>query len=140
MTTREYFRAGEGDVAGTGLIAFGAIMLGLAGLWNLLEGLFAIGGSRVYVGETVFVFSDLKTWGWIMTVLGVLQLVAALAVVGGSELARWFAVAVVSINILGQLFFFPANPWWALVMFMVDVVIIYALVAYGGKRLRQNPT
>jgi hypothetical protein len=136
MTTQDY-RAGEGDLAGEGWIAFAAIMLGLAGTWNLLQGLLAVGESRVYVGDSVFVFSDLNTWGWIITILGAVQLVAVLSLVRGGELARWFAVAVAFVNSLAQLFFFPANPWWALTMFAVDLVVIYALVAYGGKQLRR---
>ena len=38
-------------------------MLGLVGLWNVLEGIMAIGKSRVYVGDENFVVSDLQTWG-----------------------------------------------------------------------------
>ena len=56
---------------GLGWISFAAIMLGLAGLWNVLEGFLAIGKSRVYVNEETFVFSDLNTWGWIILVLGI---------------------------------------------------------------------
>jgi hypothetical protein len=134
MTTQEY--RGEGQVEGAGWIAFAAMMLGLAGTWKLIEGLLAVGGSRVYVADTLFVFSDLNTWGWIITVLGASQLAAAFWVIRGSELARWFGVAVAFVNSMGQLFFFTAQPWWALAMFAVDLIIIYALVAHGGKQLR----
>jgi hypothetical protein len=126
----------EGESAGLGWIGFAAIMLGLAGTWNVLEGLLAIGGSRVYVAETVFVFSDLNTWGWIMVVLGLAMLFAAFAVVAGSELARWFGIGAAFVNSIGQLYFLPAYPLWAMTMFAVDMLIIYGLAVYGGKRLR----
>jgi hypothetical protein len=32
--------------------------------------------------------------------------------------------------------FLPAYPLWALAMFSVDMLIIYGLAVYGGKRLR----
>jgi len=54
----------------------------------------------------------------------------------GSEIARWFGIAVAGINALGQLAFVPAYPVWGLLMFSVDVLIIYGLAAYAGKRLR----
>ena len=79
------YRGAEGDyVAGAGWVGFAAIMLGFAGIWNTINGMLAIGSSRVFVGEQTFVFSDLNTWGWIILVLGILQLIAAFAIVSAS--------------------------------------------------------
>ncbi|HSC90244.1 MAG TPA: hypothetical protein VLB86_01170 [Gaiellaceae bacterium] len=122
---------------GEGWVGFAAIMLGLAGVWNTINGILAIGSSRVFVDDAVYVFSDLNTWGWIITVLGVLQLVASFAVVSGSELARWFGIGVAGVNAIGQLYFMPAYPLWGMAMFAVDILIIYGLAAYAGKRLKE---
>ena len=129
-------QSAEGAYArGSGWVGFAAIMLGLAGVWNALSGMLAIGDSRVFVGEQTFVFSDLNTWGWIMLALGVLQIIAAFAVVSGSEVARWFGIVVAGVNAIGQLYYIPAFPLWAVSMFAVDILIIYGLAVYGGKRL-----
>jgi hypothetical protein len=131
------YRGSEGDyVVGAGWVGFAAIMMGFAGIWNTIQGMLAIGSSRVYVGEQHFVFSDLNTWGWIILILGFLQIVAAFAVVSGSELARWFGIAVAGVNAIGQLYWMPAYPLWAIALFAVDILIIYGLSAYGGKRLK----
>jgi hypothetical protein len=128
----------EGDyVVGAGWVGFAAIMMGFAGIWNTINGMLAIGSSRVYVGEQNFVFSDLNTWGWIIMVLGVLQLIASFAIVSGSEWARWFGIVVAGINAIGQLYFLPAYPFWAMALFAVDILIIYGLSVYGGKRLKE---
>ncbi len=127
---------GYSDIPGTGLVGFAALMLALAGAWNVIEGMLAIGDSRVYVADTTFVFSDLNTWGWIMLLLGTGQLLASFALLAGSELGRWFGIAVAFLNALGQMFFLTAYPLWAVTMLAVDIVIIYALAMYGGKRLR----
>lgn len=121
---------------GTGLLGFAVIMLGLAGTFNVIQGILAIADSRVYVADTTFVFSDLNSWGWIMTILGVIQLVAAFTVLQGSELGRWLGVGAAFLNSIGQLLFMPAYPFWSLTMFAIDLLIIYALVAYAGRRLR----
>jgi hypothetical protein len=121
---------------GVGWVAFAAIMLGLAGIWNTIDGILAIASSRVFVGNEVFVFSDLNTWGWIILILGVLQVIAAMSLLGGSEWARWFGIGAAGLNAIGQLFFIPIHPWWGIAMFAVDVLIIYALAVYGGNRLR----
>ena len=117
-------------------MVFAAAMLGLAGLFNLIEGTLAIAESRVYVADSTFVFSDLNTWGWIVLILGVLQLLAAFSVATGSEWARWFGIGVAGLNAIGQLMFLPAYPLWSVSMFAVDIVIIYALAVYGGSRLK----
>jgi hypothetical protein len=126
------------DTPGMGLVSFAVIMLGLAGTFNVIEGLLAIAESRVYVGDSTFVFSDLNTWGWIITLLGALQLIAAFTIVSGSEWGRWLGVGAAFVNSIGQLFFMPAYPLWSITMFAVDLLIIYALVAYGGKQLRSE--
>ena len=136
MSTRGYPGAYEG-IRGGGWIVFAASMLGLAGAWNSIQGILAIADSRVYVGEQTFVFSDLKTWGWIVLILGVLQLFASFGVVGGSEAATWFGIGVAGLNAIGQLMWLPAYPLWALTMFAVDILIIYALAVYGGSRLKE---
>jgi hypothetical protein len=122
---------------GTGWVTFAAVMLGLAGTWNVIDGVLAISSSRVYTADSVFIFSDLNTWGWIVLVLGIIEGLAALSLLSGSEIARWAAIGVAGVNAIGQLMFVPVYPWWAITMFAVDVLIIYALAVYGGQRLRQ---
>jgi hypothetical protein len=139
-TTQDYdvgaSGAGAGEVEGGGWVAFAAIMMGLLGIWNFFEGIAAISSAHVYVANANYVFSDLNTWGWIILFIGVLQGIASLMLFSGSEFARWFGIAVASVNALGQLAFIPAYPVWGLLMFSVDVLIIYGLVAYAGSRLR----
>ncbi len=126
----------EDDPEGSGWVLFAAVLLGLAGLWNFFAGIAAIADAHVYLADANYVFSDLRTWGWIIMILGILQGVAALALSTGSELARWFGIACAAINSIGQLMFIPAFPFWGIAMFAVDLLIIYALAVYGGKRLR----
>ena len=121
---------------GSGWVLFAAVLLGLAGLWNVFAGIAAIADAHVYVADANYVFSDLKTWGWIIMILGILQGFAALALSTGSEPARWFGIGCAAINSIGQLMFIPAFPFWGIAMFAVDLLIIYGLAVYGGKRLR----
>jgi hypothetical protein len=137
LTTQGYDPSGYEGIRGGGWIVFAASMLGLAGVWNTIQGILAIADSRVYVGEQTFIFSNLSTWGWIVLVLGILQLFAAFAVVGGAEWGRWFGIACAAVNAIGQLAFLPAYPFWAITMFAIDILIIYALAVYGGSRLRE---
>jgi hypothetical protein len=134
---RDSYGSGSDDPKGIGWVTFAAVMLALAGTWNFIDGILAISDSRVYAGDSVYVFSDLNTWGWIVMILGIIELIAALAIFSGSEWARWFGIFAAGLNSIGQLMFVPVYPWWAIAMFSLDVLIIYALAVYGGARLRR---
>jgi hypothetical protein len=92
-----------------------------------------IGNSHVFVANAHYVFGDLRTWGWITLIAGALQLLAAGGVLAGNQLARWFAVAVVGLNAITQMFFIPAYAFWSLTIIAVDVVALWGLCVYGSR-------
>jgi hypothetical protein len=122
-------RLGEGH----GLVVFASVLLVIIGCLNLIYGIAAIANSHVFVGNAHYVFGGLRTWGWITLILGALQLLAAAGIVAGNQLARWFAVAVLGLNTIDQMFFIPAYPLWSLVIIAMDVVALYGLCVYGSR-------
>ena len=120
---------------GDGWITFAMVMIGLAGAVNVLDGIVGLTRSQFYAENAVFVFSDLKTWAWIVLILGALQLLAVAALGKGRQWARWFAIAVAAVNAVGQLAWVPAYPVIALAIFAVDILIIYGLTVYGDREL-----
>lgn len=134
MSDQEY----DGGIEGGGLLMFAVCMMALAGTWAVIEGIAAIANSKIYTENAVFVFSNLKTWGWIVLILGALLLLAAFMVFSGSQFARWFGIVAAGLNAMGQLFFIQAYPWWSLAMFSADIIIIYALAVYAGPRLKRT--
>ena len=124
--------------AGAGLLTFAVAMMAFAGTWAIIEGIAAIADSRVFVANSVFIFSNLNTWGWIVLGLGALLLLAAALVFTGSQFARWFGIFAAGVNGIGQLFFIQAYPLWSMAMFAADIIIIYALATYAGPKLRKR--
>jgi hypothetical protein len=138
VATRSYtgndYDSGYGDVDRTsGWIGFAGTLLILGGAWNIFDGILAIANSKVYTRNSSYVFSDLRTWGWIMLVGGVLEALAGFAIFRGNQLARWFGIAAASGNGLIQLAFVPVYPFWGLMMFSIDVLIVYGLAVYGSR-------
>ena len=133
-TTRPGAGASGGFAGGRGhgLIIFASALLAVLGFFNLLDGIAAIARSHVFIANAHYVFGSLRTWGWIVLILGILQLIAAAGVLTANQLARWFGVAVVGLNAIGQMFFLASYPFWSLVIIAVDVVALYALCAYGS--------
>ena len=122
----------EGD--GYGLVLFASILLVVIACFNVIYGIAAIANSHVFTAHAHYVFGNLKTWGWITLILGILQLLAALGVLAGNQAARWFAVAVIGLNAIDQMFFISAYPFWSLTIIAMDVVALYGLCAYGSRR------
>ena len=122
-----------GEEGHSGPLIYAAVLVGILGLSNLLEGIAGIARSGVFVGNARYVFGDIRTWGWVMLILGALQFAAALGVVARSQLARWFAVAVLAVNVLAQIAFIPSEPFWSLVIITADVVALGVVCAFGGK-------
>jgi hypothetical protein len=122
------------DAHGQGLVTFAGVMLMIAAILNMLYGIAAIGKANVFVHHARYVFGDLRTWGWFVLALGVIQILAALAIWRGVSWGRWFGVASASVNAILQTLWLPAYPILALTILPLDIIAIYGLLAYGGRR------
>jgi hypothetical protein len=121
------------DPRGAGWIVFGGAMLLLLGSINAIHGIAAISNSKFFVGDAKFVFGDLKTWGWIILLLGIGQLLAAFGIFANNRAASWLGVCFAGLNAMAQLLWISTYPFLALALFSLDVLVIYGLVVYGGR-------
>ncbi|MFB6890996.1 hypothetical protein ACFCX4_16990 [Kitasatospora sp. NPDC056327] len=122
---------GTGHI-GSGLTTFAGVLLVLVGSLNALDGISAIAGSHVFIGDAHFVFGDLLAWGWVMLALAVAQLAAAYGVLAlRTQWARWAGVVVLVLNAFAQMAFVPSYPLWSLAIIAIDVVAIYGLTVHG---------
>ena len=115
------------------MIVFAVALLVTVGFFNLIDGIAAIANSHVFIANAHYVVGDLRVWGWVVLILGTLQIIAAVAVLAGSQAARWFAVVVIGLNLIGQMFFIPAYPFWSLLIIAADVVALWGLCVYGSR-------
>ena len=125
---------------GYGLVLFAAVLLFVVGCFNMIQGIAAVANIHVFHAHAHYVFANLRAWGWITLIVGILQLLAAGGVLTGNPLARWFAVVVVGLNALDQMLSVPAYPFWSLTIIAMDVVALYGLCAYGTYDLTNHAT
>jgi hypothetical protein len=123
---------------GEGWIAFSVAVLVIGGAFAIIDGLMAVYRSRFFSSSAVYVFSDLRTWGWIIFGLGIAAVVAGFAVTTGSQWARWVGVGVAGLNAVAQLVFAQAYPLWSLMIMTIDFLVIYGLIVYGGRAAQQE--
>jgi uncharacterized membrane protein HdeD (DUF308 family) len=119
---------------GEGWLTFAGVMLMFAGVLNVIWGIAAIDDSAFFTDEGRYViFDDLNTWGWFFLIVGILQVVAAVSVWNRGTFGRLFGIASASLSAMLLLFTVNAFPFAAFMLFIVDVLVIYGLAAYGGR-------
>jgi hypothetical protein len=122
------------EVEGSGWVLFAGIMIVMVGVLNVIYGIAAIGSSSFFVEDTRYILSDLNTWGWVILILGALQVTAAFSIWSGGSFGRWFGIATAALSAIAALLAIPGYPFWSLAVFAIDVLVIYGLAAYGGDR------
>jgi hypothetical protein len=119
---------------GEGWVLFAGIMIMLVGFLNIVYGIAAIDGSSFFTDEGRYViFTDLNTWGWILLIVGILQLIAAFSIWSRNVYGRIIGVATASVSAVAILFTVNAYPFAAFMVFIIDLLVIYGLVVYGGR-------
>jgi hypothetical protein len=119
------------NVRGLGRAMFAAVMLLIGGTLSVIYGIAAISNSHFFVANTHYVFADLRTWGWVTLILGVIELLAAFSLFGGGEFGRLFGIVAASLAAIGALLDIPAYPFWSLAIFALSLWVVYGLVVYG---------
>ena len=100
---------------------------------NLIDGIAAVSNSTFFVNDAKYILSDLNTWGWVLIAMGVVQGLTALGVWFKAPGARWVGVAIASLNAIAQVFFLPSYPLLSVMLFSLDILVIYGLVAHGAR-------
>jgi len=117
-----------------GWVIFAGVVMVILGGFNIIYGLVAIFDDQHFVptrgGLLVF---DLTTWGWITLIFGIVQVIAASALIAGRLWARLLGVILAGLNAWGQLALIDAQPVWSSIIIIVDVLVIYALTVHGRE-------
>ena len=119
---------------GAGWVLFAGIMLMILSILNIIWGIAAIDKANFFVADTHFIVSSLSTWGWVVLIIGGLQLLAAFSIWSGGQYGRWVGMSTAGVSSISALMTLPAYPFWGLAIFAVDILIIFGLAAYGGQR------
>jgi hypothetical protein len=127
-----------------GWIGFAGILMLIIGSIDFFQGLIALFEDEYFVvTASGFLVVDLTAWGWIMLIWGVLLALAGLGLISAQSWARWFAIVVVSVNIIAQLGFLGNSqyPLWSLTVMALNVIVLYALTARWSESAADlNPT
>ena len=116
----------------TGWITFAGVMMILAGTLNFFYGLVAvINDEWVVWTNQANVYLDISQWGWVHLILGLVVVLCGFGVFTGNILARTVGVILAALSLVGNFFFIPAYPIWALTVIVIDLLVIWALTVHG---------
>jgi len=119
-------------VRGLGRAIFAAVFLGIAGTLNIIYGIAGISKSHVFTNNAHYVFGDLKTWGWITLLIGILEILASLSLFGGGAYGRVVGVIAGALAAVDSLLAIPAFPLLGLAGFGISLWIIHGLIVFGS--------
>lgn len=131
----------SGPTAWVGWIVFAAVMMVMIGGLHVIEGLVALFNDSYYlVTESGLVVTvDYTAWGWVHLIIGIIVVLAGVALFTGRMWARVIGVCVALLSILINFAFIAAYPFWSVTVIAVDIFIIYALVVHG-REMREVQT
>ena len=125
-------RQEERSIRGTGRAVFAATLLLLVGTINIIYGIGALDGANIFVNDQRYVLTDLNTLGWVVIVLGVVQLAAGFSLMAGNAFGRVLGIIAGSLGAIGALLSIGGNdPWWSLAVFVLCVYVVHGIIVYG---------
>jgi hypothetical protein len=117
---------------GAGRVVFAAILLIFVGIINVIYGIGALDDANYFVNDTRFILTNLNTLGWVLIIVGLIQLTGGFSLMSGNPYGRVIGVVGGTIGALSALFSIGgANPWWSLIVFALCLWVVYGILVYG---------
>lgn len=130
------YEPAETEMTGwTGWVVFAGVMMVVLGFFHVIQGITALVNSGYYVvtESDLVVQINFTAWGWVHLGVGIVVLLAGIAVMSGQMWARVVGIAFAVLSAIVNIGFLAAFPLLSAIIIAVDVVVIYALAVHGGE-------
>jgi len=117
---------------GSGRVVFAATLLLIVGTLNIIYGIGSLDDANIFVNDQRFVLTNLNTMGWVLIVLGVIQLTGGFSLMAGNTYGRVIGIIGGSLGAIGALLSIGGNyPWWSLGIFALCIYIVHGILVFG---------
>jgi hypothetical protein len=117
---------------GAGRALFAATLLLIAGTLNIIYGIGALDDANIFTGDRRYILTNLNTMGWVLIILGVIQLTGGFSLWVGNTWGRVVGIIGGSLGAIAALLSIGgAYPWWSLGIFFLCVWIVHGIFIYG---------
>ena len=125
---------------GTGRAVFVAMLLVIVGTLNIIYGIGAVDDAKIFVNDQRIIFTNLHTMGWVLIILGIVQLTGGFSLFAGNTYGRVIGIVGASLGALGAVFSIGSNdPWWSLAVFALCIYILHGLLIFGEDERTARP-
>jgi hypothetical protein len=105
----------------------------IVGTLNIIYGIGALDGANIFVNDTRYIFTNLNTMGWVMIILGIIQLTAGFSLWAGNAYGRIIGVIGGSLGAIAALLSIGGNnPWWSLGIFFLCIYVVHGILVFGA--------
>ncbi len=117
---------------GAGRVVFAAVILLIVGTLNIIYGIGALDDANIFTDDTRYILTNLNTLGWVLIILGVIQLTGGFSLMAGNVYGRVIGIIGGSLGAIGALLSMGnSHPWWNLAIFALCVWIVYGIIVFG---------
>jgi hypothetical protein len=117
---------------GSGRVVFAGTLLLIAGVLNVIYGIGALDDASILVGQKRIIFTNLHTMGWVLIILGVIQLTGGFSLLAGNTYGRVLGVIGASLGAINALLSVGgSNPWWSLGVFALCIWVLAGILEFG---------
>jgi hypothetical protein len=117
---------------GTGRTAFAATLLLIVGVLNIIYGIGALDNANIFTDDTRYILTNLSTLGWVLIVVGIIQLTGGFSLISGNTYGRVIGMAAATLGAITALLSVGgAYPWWSLAIFALCIYVIHGIHTFG---------
>ena len=111
---------------------FAAALLVILGTLNIIYGIGALDDANIFVNDKRYVFSNLHTMGWVLIILGVVQLTGGFSLAAGNTYGRVIGIIGASLGAIAALLSIgDQHPWWSVAIFFLCIYVLHGIFIYG---------
>jgi hypothetical protein len=122
-----------------GFVVFAGVIMMMLGIFHALTGLAAIIDDQYFVVGPNYAYElDTTAWGWLQLIFGIIVAAAGWGIFNGATWARIVGIALAVVSAVGNFFFIPYQPVWAILMIALAILVIAALSAWSPREARMG--
>lgn len=88
---------------GAGRALLAATLLVIVGTFNIIYGIGALDDANIFANDKRYILTNLNTLGWVLIVLGVIQLAGGFSLMAGNTYGRVIGIIGGSLGAIGAL-------------------------------------
>ena len=119
----------------SGWITFAGVIALVAGGYNALSGIAALADDDTLADRATEVLYgiDLTAWGWFWLIVGVVQLVTGVLILGRNISGLWLGVGIACVSAFMTVFVMFVFPLWAIAVLTLDFLVLYGLLTRSDE-------